>query len=92
MTCPSETQEEGATWPTANSKINWARHNHGKRTAEQTLEKFLGALMKHTALNQILEEQGLGQFFPREQTEEWKEWYESWRPTQSVGRPKKGDS
>ena len=48
--------------------------------------------MNLTALNQILEEQGLGQFFPREQTEEWKEWNESWRPTQSVGRPKKGDS
>ena len=90
MTCPSEAPEESdASWPTANSRINWARANHSKKTAEEQLSKFLGLLMNLTALNQLLEEGGVGQFIPREQTEEWKRWYESWRPTQAVGRPKK---
>lgn len=90
MTCPSEAPvETDASWPTANSRINWARHNHGKRPAAEQLNKFLGMLMNLTALNQLLEEGGVGRFLTREQTEEWKRWYESWRPTQAVGRPKK---
>lgn len=92
MTCPSDSPGEGeTTWPTANSRINWARANHSKRPPEEQLSKFLGLLMNLTALNQLLEEQGVGEFLPREQTEEWKRWYESWRPTQAVGRPKKSD-
>ncbi len=89
MACPGEEQEDNDTpWPTANSRINWARHNHGKKTPEQQLHKFLGLLMNLSALSDLLEEGGVGQFFTREQKEEWKGWYETWRPTQAVGRPK----
>ena len=91
--CPNEApNEKDTSWPTANSRINWARHNHSKKTAEEQLHKFLVALMNLTALNDLLEEQGVGQFFSRTQTEEWKGWYETWRPTQAVGRPKTNNS
>jgi len=90
MTCPNGEQDDSDTsWPTANSRINWARHNYGKKPAEEQLHKFLVMLMNLTALNDLLEEQGVGQFFSRQQMEEWKGWYETWRPTQAVGRPKK---
>lgn len=87
--CPNEAPDDSDTsWPTANSRINWARHNYGKKPAEEQLSKFLGLLMTLTTLNDLLEEQGLGRFFTREQTQEWRGWYETWRPTQAVGRPK----
>jgi hypothetical protein len=92
MTCPAasvEQEDNGTSWPTANTRVNWARANYRKLPPSEQLHKFLVMLMNLTALNDLLEEHPKGgQFFTREQKEEWKGWYETWRPTQAVGRPK----
>ena len=81
------------SWPTWNSRLNWARNNYQKKPEYGALwltHKFLVMLANLTALSALIEEKANERLLTPKQVKEWKGLYEQWRPTQPVGRPKNG--
>ena len=78
-------------WPTVSSRLNWARNNYRRSnlTIQQQLQKLLILTMNVIAMDDLIEEETGESYIKARQKKEWKEWYQSFRPTQSVGRPKK---
>lgn len=87
----NESNDSGARrWPTASTRLNWARNNYQGYTLQRKLQKFLVLLMNLTALSDLIEEEGAEILVTPKQKREWRGLYESFRPTRPVGRPKNG--
>ena len=75
-------------WPTVSTRLNWARNNYRQYTLQWKLQRFLVLLMNLMALNDLIEEEGGEALLTAQQKRQWREMYETFRPTKSVGRPK----
>jgi hypothetical protein len=91
MVCPpNEAEDDVKSWPTASTRLNWARNNYRGYSTQRKLQKFLTMLMNLTALNDLIEEEKGEALLTAKQKKEWKGMYETFRPTRPVGRPKNG--
>jgi hypothetical protein len=88
MVWENENGSDVQKWPTWSTRRNWARNNYLKYGIQWKLQKFLVMLANLTVLNDLIEEEGGEVLLTPKQRREWKGWYESFRPTHPVGRPK----
>ena len=84
--------DAGATkrWPTASSRLNWARNNYRRMSLQEKLQKLLILMMNLTALDDLIEEEKGETYLKPRLKKEWRASYETFRPTKPVGRPKNG--
>ncbi|KKN83880.1 hypothetical protein LCGC14_0295330 [marine sediment metagenome] len=78
-------------WPTASTRLNWARNNYQNHSLQWKLQRFLILLMNMIALNDQLEEEGGEALVSPKQRKQWIEMYETFRPTQQAGRPRNNE-
>jgi hypothetical protein len=77
-------------WPTASTRLNWARNNYSRYTLQRKMERLMILLMNVTALGDLIEEESGEAFLKPGLRKQWRSWYEALRPTNPVGRPKNG--
>ena len=79
-------------WPTWNSRLSWARNNYQRKPEQDAhwrLQKLLVLLANLVALSGLMEEKDGELIVSHRLRRQWEEMYETYRPTNPPGRPKK---
>ncbi len=84
----SESQQDGKGWPTAATRLNWARNNYKNLDVQQLVQKMLRMQLNLIALDDLFEEKSGEGLLTKKLRTRFIKGYETWRPTKPVGRPK----